>query len=816
MIFSRKAIPLLIMLGLSVCLLQSCFPKNKLLGVFNRTSVKNPPKNTPFIFDNEIRIEDGTVSKDEARRLEDELSSYWDDTIKAKTIQQWGFFYRLKSPQAFDTSGLDRSAIFMNSFLQSQGYYNAVLRDTFLIDTFRFGRKSQQLRVVPQMFIHPGKRLHFDSIAYNFVDTANAPSDSTLQKLASENMGGTYLKKNDPYSKQAVALELDRLLRHFRDSGYYRLNRDNLVGWVDTTDQLIDSLIIDPFELARVTAEAAERRRQRPTADITIMQATQVKTIPFDSSVLTRYYIGKIFYYPETDATVDIPDTLLKRNTFKVRGGARSNIYMKYKQEPSIFRMRPLIRHTYMTKGNYYSDKSFFRTMNTLSQMGAWQQVEWRDSVRGDTIDFHIFLSPAKKKNIKTDLELTRSTADFASSNNLFGIGGNVTYLNRNFRRGAIQWSSFLRGGVELNLEAKEKLLQTIQFGGGTSFSIPHLWWPFRKMETKSDGARTVINLNANYTDRKDFFRVRSLVANVTSEYRRNYDRFTEGFTFRFPYPNIEIYSLDTLLQLQDQFKLNPFLRTAFNTGTVISWIITYNKTGGSIKNPNFSYTRRLGFEWAGLGLPVLVPHLEDNVYHYLKAEGEYTMKWQYARKAYVLRGLVGAGYNLIADATLGKTLPFFKQFVAGGPNSMRAWGLRQLGLGSSLLSDTATSFSDRFGDFQIEFNGEWRFQVADVGGVKFNSAVFMDVGNIWNLKVDPANPKAQLKLKNIPNDLAVAMGIGLIRLNVANFVLRVDFAFKIKDPARSEAEWLFKKFTWRNQNGNSNYAFQIGIGLPF
>jgi outer membrane protein insertion porin family len=860
MIFSRKPISQLMLVMLLVCLLPSCFPKGKLLGVFNRTSVKNPPKDsTPFVFDNRIIIEPGVIAKDEQKRLESELGDYWDDTIKARIIQQWGLFYRVKSPQLYDSIGLYRSQIFMNSYLQSQGYYNAVLSTDSQLTVFKknselaaslsgavaagglgalinrnnrlttgliagaagagmgyiigswIDKKAKpEYRVTSIMKVNPGKRLHFDSIAFNFIDTANAPGDSALHFLASQIWSKSYLRKNDPYSKQIIAAELDRLVAHFRNNGYYRLNRDNLVAFVDTTDQLIDSLIIDPFELARKTAEAAESRRQKPTADVTIMQATQAKSIPFDTTVITRYYIGNIFYYPETDATTDIPDTLLLKSNFKTKGGTKSNIYMKYKNEESLFRMRPLIRHTYMIKGELYSDRSFYRTVNTLGQMGAWQQVEWRDSIKGDSIDFHIFLSPAKKKRIKYDLDLTRSTADFASSNNLFGVGGNITYLNRNFQRGAIQWSSFIRGGVELNFESKEKFLQTTQLGAGTSFSIPHLTWPFRYLEKKADAARTVININGSYTDRKDFFRVRSLITNMGWEYRIG----QEATTIRFP--NIELYSLDTLTELRKQFIANPFLRTAFNTGSVISFIYTYSKNGGSVRNPNFSYQRRMGFEFAGLVIPQIFPSTKDNLYQYIKVEGEYTMKWQYPKKAFVLHGFAGAGLNTVNDPVLGKTLPFFKQFIAGGPNSMRAWGLRQLGLGSSILSDTSTTFSDRFGDFQLEGNVEYRFQLADIGGVKFNSAVFMDIGNIWNLKKDPDNPAARLRLNKIPDDIAIALGVGLMRLNVSNFIIRVDFALKLKDPARRDAEWLFKKFTWRNQNGNANYAFQIGIGLPF
>jgi outer membrane protein assembly factor BamA len=74
--------------------------------------------------------------------------------------------------------------------------------------------------------------------------------------------------------------------------------------------------------------------------------------------------------------------------------------------------------------------------------------------------------------------------------------------------------------------------------------------------------------------------------------------------------------------------------------------------------------------------------------------------------------------------------MPFFKQYVAGGPNSMRAWQVRQLGWGSSAPD---TGFQDRFGDFQLEANIEYRFLVATLpGGIKMGSALYVDAGNIW------------------------------------------------------------------------------------
>lgn len=47
----------------------------------------------------------------------------------------------------------------------------------------------------------------------------------------------------------------------------------------------------------------------------------------------------------------------------------------------------------------------------------------------------------------------------------------------------------------------------------------------------------------------------------------------------------------------------------------------------------------------------------------------------------------------------------------------MRAWPMRQLGLGSSIQNDTATRFKDRFGDVQLETNLEYRFKIMTLFG---------------------------------------------------------------------------------------------------
>jgi outer membrane translocation and assembly module TamA len=320
-----------------------------------------------------------------------------------------------------------------------------------------------------------------------------------------------------------------------------------------------------------------------------------------------------------------------------------------------------------------------------------------------------------------------------------------------------------------------------------------------------------------------DFFRLRSLVSSFGWEikYRTN--------LYSIRPLNVELYGLEVLPGLKQAFINNPFLRTAFNTGYVVGNLnFSYNKTFPSTKRPHISNYLRGSFEESGLLLG-RVKSLNDKIYQYLRMEGEFRQIVKFRKNDLAYRLFGGVGYNYGDDSIIGKTLPFFKQFIAGGPNSMRAWAIRQIGLGSSLASDTSSNFRDRYGDVQLEGNVEYRFPVTTISGVKVNSAVFADVGNIWNLKSDITNPYSTLQWGRFLRDLAIGVGTG-VRLDFNYFLIRVDFAYKVKDPARqANGGWMsLRDFEWRNKEftvieassgrvlRRNNYAIQLGIGLPF
>lgn len=229
----------------------------------------------------------------------------------------------------------------------------------------------------------------------------------------------------------------------------------------------------------------------------------------------------------------------------------------------------------------------------------------------------------------------------------------------------------------------------------------------------------------------------------------------------------------------------------------------------------------RVGLEEAG-GLFGLFGGIRNQIYRYVKLEAEYRESIKMRKTELAFRAFAGVGYNYGNDTLRDRTLPFFKQFSAGGPYSMRAWGLRQLGLGSSKQSEasaSANSYRDRFGDFQLEANIEYRYPLATIAGVKIGSALFADIGNVWNLKANTVDPEAKFSFKNLGRDLAIGVGTG-VRVDFSYFLIRLDLAYKVKDPARQYNNGWMDKFQWTENRANGlkipNYALQLGIGLPF
>jgi len=727
------------------------------------------------------------------------LSNQLDDSIRTQVVSIAGIYNRVIAPPVFDTANMRRSIGFMVALLNASGYYSPAIKDTFRIKVVR-GHKLrirrwrlvrvpyEESRVSINFRVTPGKQLKFDSIGYDLHTPA-------LQALALQSRAKSFLHKGAPYSNKTLSAELDRLVELFRNNGYYRFSKDDLVAVKDTVVAALIDPNLDPFEQAALL-EQLKKKREHPTVDVVIEQRP-VK----DSSRIQKYYIGHVTVYPDLPILLEDTVTVVTIDTSAAKGFTIISRSDKFK--PAF-----IANNVYLRPQRLYRLSNFNRTINRFNQMGAWQQASpsFTPSDSSDSVlDVTLRLYPAKKQYLNADLEASRNTNDILTASNLFGVGLNLGLRNRNTFKQSVLTTTNLRGGVELGND----FIQTTQASISHTISFPRLIAPFPVgRERRLDSLRTVLNFNTAYTDRrqsdgKAFFTTLSFNASWGYQWSRG------NRSFLFNPLNIEYTRLDKSDSFQHFLDSIPSLNLAFKSGLVVGQQFVYSSFRTRGLHTDFL---RISGEESGALLGLIKSLDEGDLWRYIKGDIEYRRHIDYKRSQLAMRAYAGAGWAYGREGnTNEQTLPFYKAFFAGGPNSMRGWQVRQLGLGSSTFySQQGSKLSDRFGDVQLEGNIEYRFPLGTVFGVKLKSALFADAGNIWNRDTAVIGKGSDFQFDRFYKEFAVDAGTGL-RLDFDYFLIRFDWAYKLKDPQRLEypERWFYDMRLTEGQ-------FQLGIGYPF
>jgi outer membrane protein assembly factor BamA len=738
----------------------------------------------PFVYKTDVKLVNSDLPKSDRLQLKEALRGQIDDSLQVRTVlafglsKPFGFYYRLSRPAVFDTLYIGRSKTFMNALLNSRGYFSPQITDTLWIDTVRRGK---QMRTHVQFFVKHGVALRYDSIGYDL-------QDSALQRLTMQSLDESLLKKNDPYSVQNISLELDRLLNTYHDHGYFKMNKEDLYAELDTVVAALIDPGLDPFEQFELI-DSLSRKTREPTIKVVIKQRT-----PKDSSHLQTYRWGKINVYPDKQ--------ILEENPSAVPDSVKIDGYTIFPTS-NRFKLPFIARNITVRPGALYRQSDYFKTINTFTNLGAWQQVDVNVKPRSDTsriLDADILLYPAKKQSLNIDFETSRNASDVLTTGNLFGIGLNLGVRNRNAFRESISSSSNLRFGVELGTD----IIQTVQASFAHNIYVPRFLTPFKiKNEKNLTNPRTIINFSTAYTHRREFFDVRSVNTSWGYDWSKK-NRSWQYLPFNFEYTDVNKY--DSLLRLEETF---PSLKQAFNNGLIISQILAFT-TGKTKGNINKSFHAKLEESGALFGLFKNIDRGELRRFIKLDLEYKYFINNPHSTWAFRLFGGYGLVYGKSGD-TLENNLPFFKAYFGGGPYSMRAWAVRRLGLGSTAIFDQKKI--DRFGDMQLEGNVEYRFDLGTLWGIKLKSALFTDVGNIWGKTYDDTYKRvdsAEFKLGRLYTDLAVGAGTSL-RFDFDFFLIRLDWAYQIKNPAFAK-----ENDGWFHNLQLKDGQFQLGIGYPF
>lgn len=747
---------------------------------------KDYPRDKPFVWDTKFHIE-GNLSKEDKEVLESQLRSQLDDSMRAKTVYK--LLYRginrpvLVNPPVFDSASADRSVIFMTALMNKLGYLRNSITydpDTTIVDD---GNRPAQHRTTVNFFVTTNQLFRLDSITHVI-------NNNELQALTDASKKNTFLRKGDPFAQQLISEELNRLVQLYRENGYLKFGFEELSGVWDTLNLAILRPSVDPFDVRFL--EELRRRRDSPTVDL------EIRFRPgYNVDKVKKYFIGHTTIFPDysvVDTSGRVPTVIVYDSNFT---------FVSYR---NLFKRKFIAQNIFFRKGDLYNEKRFMKTVNRFNDLDAWRVVNYEQLPRGlsDTVDIELYLTPNTKYSVTANIE-----GSFNNSNsiilqeNLLGVGANVQLINNNFGRSANRAATTLRYSTELDTKGQFVKTRQASFTHIVQFPkpIPNVRWMPEKYR---DNFRTNLTFSLANTIRNDFFNLTSL--NASWGYSTQWSNKSAFVKF----PNIEyahIIKRDTLIQFLND---NPSLRNVFpENGLVLSVQGGFTVRWGQGKS---SQIIRTNFEESGLLGNLFDLKIFDSLFKFVKIDFEYINNFTFGKNNLILRGYVGAGFAIkTKERPTNPQLPFFKQFTAGGPYSMRAWGIRLLGPGSTLKYRKDAPI--RFGDFQLEFNGEYRFPLTRLWGYRVASCLFADVGNVWFINENPDFPNGNLT-ESFYKDLAVGIGTGL-RFDFDFIKVRLDYGLKVKNPTPEPFNSQFQN-KWFADFKPLGGIVQIGINYPF
>jgi outer membrane protein assembly factor BamA len=741
---------------------------------------------------NKVKLESSVpMKKKEKRALQDELEDLlrpklngkilgirfklWIYNIAGTPKKQKGFKYWLKNkvgeaPVLASASLIKKNADVLQNHLENKGWFHdTVITDTKVKDKHLTATYTAQ--VGPRYII---RNVSFPSDSDKLGKSIDSLWKGTRTRMARKKRDSlarrTLLRKGNPFDLDVIKAERERIDARLKNRGFFYFNPDDLRVDADTTvgNHQVDMKL-------KIKPEMPEVGRN-------------------------IYHIGNVVVYAQYDIR---SDTSLKRAYTTPEG---------YHILDTANFLKPIVfRKTLVFKpGDLYKRDDHNTSLNRLVSLGVFKFVKARfqpasDADTNQVLNAFYYLTPGAKKSIRFEASaLTRS-------DNTTGTELSLSWRNRNFFKGAELFTTTLYGGLEEQFIGAGQKISTRRVGANVSLTIPRIISPFDLNTSSAFVPKTKITAAYDIFDRSSEYTLNSARVSFGYIFKNTYNTENQltilGINYVRP-SNIDSNfqkGLDTNLNLkrsiEKQFIIGPTYNFNYNSQARPNRHLNNYYFNGSVDLSNnlvgllSGANVDKGKEKTLFNVPLAqYVRLEADFRHYLRIS---------ATSQFVSRitGGIGIAYGN------SSTLPFIKQFFAGGTNDIRAFRSRALGPGSFYLDPKkVTLLPDQPGDIKLEMNLEYRAKLFSL--VRW--ALFVDAGNIWTRKADSTRP-GSVFTKNFLNDVAVGVGTGL-RFDLSIVVLRVDVAAPVRYPWLSNGnKWSFHSVT-----DISDMVLNLAIGYPF
>ncbi|MDR3286191.1 MAG: BamA/TamA family outer membrane protein [Prevotellaceae bacterium] len=679
--------------------------------------------------------------------------------------------FKKKELVILDTELVEKSKSNIKIYINELGYYSNNISDTIIYN-------KHKATVVYRIKAY--EPLRINNMYYEI-------ADENIRELIFADSLSTKIKQRSILSTENLEAERERITANLRNNGYFNFNKTYIMFRASDTSTGkknvdIKMIIENPSKIDSTGSRIFYNHKQYKIKDVYIF---------------TRADAGRVF---RESRLIQGLDTLKLDNM--------NLIYRK----PQNINEDLFIRTNLIIKNDIYNEQNVNQTYSNFANLNLFrtQRIEFEEindtdiNVGFSYLSCHIYLSPLTIQGYDLGLEVSTNSSE------LWGISPTIGYIHRNFLKGAERFELNLSGMYQFRIGNRQGYKKSIEYGVNTSLNLPKFLMPVQIKYFQKNIPQTKFAANYLHQSRNIYTRT---IAGLSFGYEWNSSELA-----RFTLNLIELKSVQLKNISQDfynKISKDPYVRSLYENYFSLGLSSTFTHTNQLETYTKSTHYFRVSFDIAGNVMNLFNSLMNKD------ADGKHiifdTRYSQYARiDATFTRNIIIDKNNKFVYrlfAGVGRaygnsiSLPFEKMFYAGGANSMRGWQVRSIGPGSA-ERDTIFLIPNQVADFRLELNAELRFKVVWL----LEGAVFFDAGNIWTLNKDDNRKGARFEFGTFFKTIATNTGIGA-RVNFTNlFTIRIDWGFRIHDPALPEHRFVKVK-DWLSGDNN---AIHFAINYPF
>lgn len=628
--------------------------------------------------------------------------------------------------------------------------------------------------------LNVGDLFTVDTLSYiNFPTEA----DSLIKASADE----AIVRKGTPLSVSSLDGERQRLYTMFRDNGYYYYQSGYASYLADTLDE----------------PNKARLRLQLASG--------------LPEGVLHKWHIGNIHINMQRTYTEPLTDSLRFR-FFSIN----------YNGEKPPLRPRVIMRDMKIRHNSLYSYSDYQETASHLSSMGLFSSIDFRFTPRDTT-------AACDTLDLTLDCVLDRPYDVYFEGN---FKNKTIGRMGPELKAGLTRRNAF-RGGEKLDFNIhgsyawethKRTSDSNYEYGIDASLEFPRIVAPFykerRRVRDKNgkvirrrffSQSSTMAKLSTNTVFRPEYYKMNVFSGEWTYRWQTSPKSAHEfsPLVVKYQVSNSRSAKLDSLIDdnmyiavmMDNQFV--PQMRYTYTYSSPTSclhpirWETTIAEAGNLVS---------LGYAIAGKSWNETDKKLLNTEYsQFIKVETDFRKTWTLDPNSQLLAH-VNAG--VIYNYGNGKFAPFSEMFYVGGANSLRAFPIRGIGPGGIMqLGIPELNYVMNNGDIKFVANLEYRRRLFG----SLSTAVFLDVGNVWNFSKDYEDDLVNawldpgvFKFDRFYRQLAVGTGIG-IRYDLDFLVLRLDWGVGLHLPYDTGKGGFYNIDSFKD-----NQTLHFAIGYPF